>query len=84
MAGHSAMQADIVLEKGLKVLHVDTEVVKGVCVPLVRHEHIRPQNLPPQGLTFLNKATPIPQSHTSLIMTLPMGIIFCSLAPMSF
>lgn len=83
MAGHSAVQAESA-GGGDEVLHVDTQVVKRVCVQLLRHEHVRLQNLPPQGLTFLNKATPILQGHTSLIMTLPVGIIFCSLAPMSF
>ena len=56
------MQAGMVLEKELRVLHIDPKEAEGGCVS---HWHRRPQSLPPtvthflqQGHTYSNNATP--------------------------
>jgi hypothetical protein len=33
MAGHGGVQADMVLEKELRVLHLDSQAAEGDCVP---------------------------------------------------
>jgi hypothetical protein len=41
---HGIMQGDTVLEKELRVLHLDPHTAPGDCVTLARVEHIRPQS----------------------------------------
>jgi hypothetical protein len=44
---HGSIQVDMVLEKELRVLHLDPKVSKVDCVPYLE-EHKRPQSPPPQ------------------------------------
>jgi hypothetical protein len=49
LVGNSNMQVDLVLEKKLRVLHLDPQAAEGDCAPQwAKFEYIRPQNLPPQ------------------------------------
>jgi hypothetical protein len=53
-----SMQADMILEKELKVLHFDLQAA-GDCVPYrVELEYMRPQSLPHWWHTSSNKAIP--------------------------
>ena len=60
---HDSVQADVVLEKELRVLHWDPQAAEGDCVPTL-------------GMAFSNKASPTPTRSHLLIVPLPMDQAF--------
>ena len=74
MAGHGSMQADMVLEKELRVLRFDPQEAGSDPCHWAQLEHRRPQNLPPTVTYFLkHKAIPTPTKSHLLIVPLPMS-----------
>ena len=63
MVGHGRKQTDMVLEKELRVLHLDPKGTGSGLVHGAWLEDMRHQSLTPQWHTFSNKATP-PNSAT--------------------
>ena len=57
-AGHGGMQAGMVLEKELRVLHLDPQEQKQLCHTGCSLKVMRPQSTPPQWHSSYNKATP--------------------------
>ena len=80
MVGYDDIQADMVLEKELRVekeLHFDpAENRKWTEILDVALAYMRPQSLTPQWYTSFNKTTPIPIRPHLLIVPLPLGAIF--------
>ena len=66
MAGHGSMQADMVLEKELRVLRFDPQGAGSDLCHWAQFEHRRPQSLPPHSdISFNTRPYLLQQSHTS-------------------
>ena len=75
MAGHGDVWANVVLEKELRMLHLDPQAARSNCAP---HSLSigDPISLPSQSRASPNKATPLPRRPLLLTVPLPLGTIF--------
>ena len=74
------MQADMVLNKELRVLHLDSQTAERDRDRDNRQtqawlEHLKPES-PPSATHFPQQATPTPTKPHILIMPLPLGAVF--------